>query len=67
MSSEQEVTVGVEERTQGVYTENRGVAQNEGDMACILRELTGWWGKHIIKQIIRIQWICFELELWGGS
>lgn len=46
----------MEERTQGAYIENRGSPERRyGNMACTLRELTGWWGKQIIKQIIRRQ------------
>lgn len=56
----------MEERTQGAYIENRGSPERRyGDMACTLMELTGWWGKQIIKQIIRRQGICLELELGG--
>lgn len=32
-----------------------GPEQMCGDMACTLGELTGWWGKHIIQQILRTQ------------
>lgn len=38
----------------GWRRELREVAQNE-DVACTLGELTGWCGKQIFQQIIRIQ------------
>lgn len=68
-------TGGVEQRTQGMCTENREEGQalywarerTWEDLTCTLRELTVWWGKQITKQIIRRQWICFELTLMGGS